>query len=53
MTQLDNDELHAIADAAEARFAASDGDGLLEWVAEEFGYRTAVAVDVSRSALPL
>jgi phosphoadenosine phosphosulfate reductase len=47
-----NDELRAIADAAEARFAASDGAGLLEWVAEEFGYRTAVACSMADAVLP-
>ncbi len=47
-----HDELRAIADAAEARFAASGGVGLLEWVAEEFGYRTAVACSMADAVLP-
>ena len=45
-----NYELRAIADAAETRF--SDASEVLAWVAEEFGYRTAVACSMADAVLP-
>ena len=47
-----NGRLKAIARHAEVQFAATDGAGLLEWVAEEFGYRTAVACSMADAVLP-
>ncbi len=46
------DELRAIADEAQARFAEADTDAVLAWVAEEFGYRTAVACSMADAVLP-
>jgi len=47
-----NAELQAIADAAQDKFANSDADEVLAWVAEEFGYRTAVACSMADAVLP-
>ncbi len=47
-----NDELKALADAAQERFADSDTAEILAWVAEEFGYRTAVACSMADAVLP-
>lgn len=46
------DELKAIADAAAAKFAEADADEVLAWVADEFGYRTAVACSMADAVLP-
>lgn len=46
------DELKAIAEAASAKFAEADADEVLAWVAEEFGYRTAVACSMADAVLP-
>ena len=46
------DELKAIADAATAKFAEADADEVLAWVAQEFGYRTAVACSMADAVLP-
>ncbi|MGA8987538.1 phosphoadenylyl-sulfate reductase [Aeromicrobium sp.] len=46
------EELHAVATAAEKRFARSDTDEVLAWVAEEFGDRTAVACSMADAVLP-
>jgi phosphoadenosine phosphosulfate reductase len=46
------DELKAIAEAASAKFADADADEVLAWVAEEFGYRTAVACSMADAVLP-
>jgi phosphoadenosine phosphosulfate reductase len=46
------DELKAIAEAAAVKFADSDADEVLAWVAEEFGYRTAVACSMADAVLP-
>ncbi len=47
-----NDALRTIAEAAQQRFDASNGDGVLSWVAQEFGYRTAVACSMADAVLP-
>lgn len=47
-----NDELQAIVAAAQERLADTDGDTVLAWVAEEFGYRTAVACSMADAVLP-
>lgn len=47
-----NDELREIALAAQERFADSDTASVLAWVAEEFGYRTAVACSMADAVLP-
>ena len=41
------DELKALADEGAAKFADADADEVLAWVAQEFGYRTAVACSMS------
>jgi phosphoadenosine phosphosulfate reductase len=46
------DELKAIADEAAAKFAEADADEVLAWVAQEFGYRTAVACSMADAVLP-
>ena len=46
------DELKAIADEATAKFAEADADEVLAWVAQEFGYRTAVACSMADAVLP-
>jgi phosphoadenosine phosphosulfate reductase len=47
-----NDELRAIAEAAHERLAGSDTATVLAWVAQEFGYRTAVACSMADAVLP-
>lgn len=47
-----NDELRAIAEAAQLRLADTDADTVLAWVAEQFGYRTAVACSMADAVLP-
>ncbi|MET1061396.1 MAG: phosphoadenylyl-sulfate reductase [Aeromicrobium sp.] len=47
-----NDELQTIAESATTRLAGSDTAGVLAWVAEEFGYRTAVACSMADAVLP-
>ncbi|MBC7632365.1 phosphoadenylyl-sulfate reductase [Aeromicrobium sp.] len=47
-----NDELRSIADAAQHRFAEADTTEVLDWVAKEFGYRTAVACSMADAVLP-
>jgi phosphoadenosine phosphosulfate reductase len=47
-----SDELKAIADEATERFADATADEVLAWVAEEFGYRTAVACSMADAVLP-
>jgi phosphoadenosine phosphosulfate reductase len=47
-----NAELKAIAEAAQARLADTDGETVLAWVAQEFGYRTAVACSMADAVLP-
>jgi phosphoadenosine phosphosulfate reductase len=47
-----NDELRSIAEAAQARLADTGTDTVLAWVAEEFGYRTAVACSMADAVLP-
>ena len=46
------DELKAIAEEAAAKFADADADEVLAWVAQEFGYRTAVACSMADAVLP-
>ena len=46
------DELKALADEAAAKFAEASADELLAWVAEEFGYRAAVACSMADAVLP-
>ena len=46
------DELKAIAEQATAKFAEADADEVLAWVAQEFGYRTAVACSMADAVLP-
>lgn len=46
------DELKAIAEEAAAKFAEADADEVLAWVAQEFGYRTAVACSMADAVLP-
>lgn len=45
-------ELERIAHEAEERFADSTTDDVLAWVAEEFGYLTAVACSMADAVLP-
>lgn len=47
-----NDELKAIAEEANERLANTDAETVLAWVAEEFGYRTAVACSMADAVLP-
>ncbi|MCD9198090.1 phosphoadenylyl-sulfate reductase [Aeromicrobium wangtongii] len=47
-----SDELRTIAEKAQARLADTDCDTVLAWVAEEFGYRTAVACSMADAVLP-
>lgn len=49
-----NDELKALADDAEARFASPDTttEQVLAWVSDTFGYRTAVACSMADAVLP-
>lgn len=47
-----NDELRAIAEAAQERLGDTDAATVLAWVAEEFGYRTAVACSMADAVLP-
>jgi phosphoadenosine phosphosulfate reductase len=46
------DELKAIAEEASVRLADASTDEVLAWVAEEFGYRTAVACSMADAVLP-
>ncbi len=46
------DELKAIAEEAAAKFTDADADEVLAWVAQEFGYRTAVACSMADAVLP-
>ena len=46
------DELKAIALQANEKFADASADEVLAWVAEEFGYRTAVACSMADAVLP-
>jgi phosphoadenosine phosphosulfate reductase len=46
------DELKAIAEEASVRLADATTDEVLAWVAEEFGYRTAVACSMADAVLP-
>lgn len=46
------EELRTIADEAQTRFADADTSSVLAWVAEEFGYRTAVACSMADAVLP-
>src|SRR5687768_1790356 len=46
------DELKAIADEASERLADASTDEVLAWVADEFGYRTAVACSMADAVLP-
>ena len=46
------DELKAIAEEAAVKFAEADADEVLAWVAQEFGYRTAVACSMADAVLP-
>jgi phosphoadenosine phosphosulfate reductase len=45
-------QLETIARIAQDRFAESDTAEILAWVAEEFGYRTAVACSMADAVLP-
>lgn len=47
-----NDELRRIGEAAQERLADADTAEVLAWVAEEFGYRTAVACSMADAVLP-
>ena len=47
-----NDELRAIAEEASTRLGGTDSATVLAWVAEEFGYRTAVACSMADAVLP-
>ncbi|WP_456694698.1 phosphoadenylyl-sulfate reductase [Aeromicrobium sp. P5_D10] len=47
-----NAELKAIAEQAQERLGDTDADTVLAWVAEEFGYRTAVACSMADAVLP-
>lgn len=47
-----NDELRRIADEAAVRLAEASTDEVLDWVADEFGYRTAVACSMADAVLP-
>ena len=46
------DELKAIAEEAAVKFAEAEADEVLAWVAQEFGYRTAVACSMADAVLP-
>jgi phosphoadenosine phosphosulfate reductase len=46
------DELKALAEEATVRLADASSDEVLAWVAEEFGYRTAVACSMADAVLP-
>jgi phosphoadenosine phosphosulfate reductase len=46
------DELRALAEEAQQRLGDTDGDTVLAWVAEQFGYRTAVACSMADAVLP-
>ena len=46
------DELMALATDAAVRLAEASTDEVLAWVAEEFGYRTAVACSMADAVLP-
>ena len=46
------EELKAIAEEASVRLADASTDEVLAWVAEEFGYRTAVACSMADAVLP-
>jgi phosphoadenosine phosphosulfate reductase len=46
------EELKAIAQQASEKFAEASADEVLAWVAEEFGYRTAVACSMADAVLP-
>jgi phosphoadenosine phosphosulfate reductase len=46
------DELKALAEEASERLADASTDEVLAWVAEEFGYRTAVACSMADAVLP-
>lgn len=48
----DNDTLRALAQDASTRFLHTTADDVLAWVAEEFGYRTAVACSMADAVLP-
>src|SRR5690349_11076683 len=45
-------ELKDLADAAAEKFADASPDDVLDWVATEFGYRTAVACSMADAVLP-
>lgn len=47
-----NDELRALANEAADRLADTSTADVLAWVAEEFGYRTAVACSMADAVLP-
>jgi phosphoadenosine phosphosulfate reductase len=46
------DELKALADEASVKLADATTDEVLAWVAQEFGYRTAVACSMADAVLP-
>ncbi|MGI9084738.1 MAG: phosphoadenylyl-sulfate reductase [Aeromicrobium sp.] len=46
------DELKSIVDEASVRLADASTDDVLAWVADEFGYRTAVACSMADAVLP-
>ena len=46
------DELKALAEEASVRLADASTDEVLAWVAQEFGYRTAVACSMADAVLP-
>ena len=46
------DELRAVAEQAQARFAHGDAESVLAWAAEEFGHLTAVACSMADAVLP-
>lgn len=48
----DRSDLQAVAAEASTRFADATTDEVLAWVAEEFGYRTAVACSMADAVLP-
>lgn len=47
-----NETLRAIAEEAQARLGETDDRTVLAWVAQEFGYRTAVACSMADAVLP-
>lgn len=51
-TRRSTDELRALAEQAADRFDDADTEGLLAWVAEEFGTLTAVACSMADAVLP-